>query len=101
MFCKHFLFKLVAVEWPRFAAFLGLDERRADRFEIGLAGLVAAYQIADIFAIVGEFPSGNPRLDPAILLVGNGARLARRSHNIAASNIEMYLSYYCYKLAYY
>ena len=62
MVCKHFLFKLVAVQWPRFAAFLGLDERRADRFEIGLAGLVAAYQIADIFAIVGEFPSGNPRL---------------------------------------
>ena len=83
MFGSHFLFELTAIERLRLAAFLALDQRGADCFNIGLARLVAADQVADIFAVIGELSGGDLRLDPVILLVSDGDRFSCRTHKTA------------------
>lgn len=77
---SHFWLESIAVERLRFAASLTLDQGGADRIDIGLACLVAADQVADIFALIGELSGGDLRLDPFVLLLGDGDRLARRAY---------------------
>ena len=64
MFGGHLFFEQVAVEGLGFAAFFSLDQISPDRIDLGLAGLVAADRIADIFAVVCEVTAIDPRLDP-------------------------------------
>ncbi len=64
MFGGHLFFEQVAVERLRFSAFFTLDQLPPDRFNLELAGLVAADRIADIFAVVCEGAAIDPRLDP-------------------------------------
>ena len=64
MFGGRLFFERVAVERLRFSAFFTLDQLPPDRFNLELAGLVTADQIADIFAVVCEVTAIDPRLDP-------------------------------------
>ena len=76
MFGGHLFFEQVVVERLRFSAFCALDQLPPDRIDLGLAVLVAADRIADIFAVVGEVTAIDPRLDPFVFLLGNGDGLA-------------------------
>src|SRR5210317_1908850 len=80
MFDSHFLLELAVIKWLWPAAFLAFDQRGANCFNIGLTSLVATDQVANIFTVIGELPSGDLRLDPVVLLVGNGDRFARCTH---------------------
>ena len=77
----------------RRAAFLTLDKRGTDRFYIGLACLVAANQVADIFAVISELTGRDLSLYPAILLDGNCDRFACRTHKISPA-LARVKSYY-------
>ena len=94
MFCFHFLFKQVAVKRLRLAGFLGLDQRSADYFNFGIAGLIAADQITDILTVIGEFPLCNLRLDPAVLLVGHGDCFACGADGLCSANLFCFIDFF-------
>ncbi len=58
--------KQVAVEHLWLPASFALDQLPSDRINLGLAGLVMADQIADIFAVIGEVTAIDLRLDPFV-----------------------------------
>ena len=67
----HLFFEQVAVERLWLPAFFALDQLPPDRINLGLAGLVTADQIADIFAVIGEVAAIDLRLDPFVLLLSH------------------------------
>ncbi len=85
---SHFLFKLTAIERSRLSAFLALDECGADCFNIGLACLIAADQVADIFAVIGELSGCNLRLYPVVLLIGDCDCFPCCAHKTASKGLR-------------
>ena len=76
MFGGRLFFEQFAVERLWLTAFFAPDQLPPDHFNLGLAGLVAADQIADILAVIGEVTAIDLRLDPFVLLLSNGDGLA-------------------------
>jgi len=54
MLSRHLLFEYFAVKRFWGAACLTLDQCGPNVFHISVAGLIAAYQIANIFTVIGE-----------------------------------------------
>ena len=51
---------------------LTLDQCDTDRFDLRIALLLATGQITDVLAVVGVVPGTDLRLDPVVLLIGQG-----------------------------
>ena len=70
MLGKHPLLEGCSIEASRLAAGFSLDQRGADRLDLGAALLLAADQIADALAVVRVVTCVDLCLDPVVLLIG-------------------------------
>ena len=68
------------------AAFLALDQRRAQPRQIRAALLLTADQVADCLAVIGLMAGIDLRGDPVVLLLGQRDGLAHDRHVPASSN---------------
>ena len=70
MCAAEFALESACVEALWSSALFTLDQRRADRFDLGAPFLLAPDEISDAFAVVGVVATFDLRLDPIVLLVG-------------------------------
>src|SRR3990172_2585649 len=76
----HVLLKACRVEGLRIPARFALDQLSAHCLYFRVARLIPADQVTDVFTIIGESSGLDLRLDPLVLLVGDGNGLAGGSH---------------------
>src|SRR3972149_6650403 len=76
----HVSLEACRVEGLRIPARFTLDKLSANCLYFRVTRLVAADQITDVFAVIGETSGLDLRLDPLVLLVGDGNSLAGGSH---------------------
>lgn len=67
---------------------LALDQCGTDRFNLRIALLLTTDQITDVLAVVGVVPGTDLRLDPVVLLIGQGDGFSSTSSGGGSSKIQ-------------